>query len=410
MSKSENILINGPINVVRLEGTVSNIKKVIYVFMDYHEKIEYQTKCPSFSSLDLYQYLAINLKNIAQPVDFMFEITESYLGESSYEYKDIYIREVVELFKSQYSVKNKTIQSPISNLVRYHYIDVRDYIFNTINYYDHMLKEILENLNCTDYIAKTLNDDLKYYLGQIIFELNYWDVLLFGDLKLISQKTTQNLKRLQKDKQIDQKEINNDIKAVPKFIHKIREKYKNPQIKNNLQNIFNFIKNTLIQNKELCFDIINEMDKYKDNVVDFNQLHYSKCSASYNWGQSLCDNIDTVKSIIKKYMLLSHKILNMFSDVMDIFFLRRFLDKDYIKHAIVYTGCAHSINYIQHLITKYNFKVTHVSYSKNNNIDDLNKHLKKFDSTDDRREYQKMFYPPKLIQCSNLSSFPKNFN
>ena len=43
---SNNIMeINGPTNVVRLEGKVNNIKKVIYVFFDFHIEPNFQTTC-----------------------------------------------------------------------------------------------------------------------------------------------------------------------------------------------------------------------------------------------------------------------------------------------------------------------------------------------------------------------------
>ena len=35
------VLINGPINVIRLEGKINNIKKVLYIFMDVHVNIQY---------------------------------------------------------------------------------------------------------------------------------------------------------------------------------------------------------------------------------------------------------------------------------------------------------------------------------------------------------------------------------
>ena len=37
--------ISGPINVIRLEGIVNGIKKVITLFMDIHLDEEDQTKC-----------------------------------------------------------------------------------------------------------------------------------------------------------------------------------------------------------------------------------------------------------------------------------------------------------------------------------------------------------------------------
>ena len=402
---SVNTLINGPINVVRLEGHVNNIKKIIYLFLDYHQNIHYQTKCPSFTSLDLYQYLAINLKNSSFPIDFMFEITQQNLSGLSYEYKDIYIREVVDFFRTEfYNDKSKN-----NNLIRYHFIDVRDYIFDTIFYYDHVLSDIFHYSNTNNNIHSHDVNNIKHYINLILHELDYWELLLFGDFKDINKLTKQNLERLSKDKQYDTKQVTENIKQVPNFIYKIRERYNNKQVRDNLQNIFDYIYDQFTQVIDLCTSIVNDLESNKDNFTNDFTLTYSKCLKIYVWKNLACDHIDLIKTIIKKYLILSHTILSLFSNIMDIYFLRRFLDKDYIQHAVVYTGAAHSVNYAQHLITKYNFKITHVSYSLEKDLTKLNEKLKKFDDTTDRREYEKNLYPVKLLQCSDLSHFPKNF-
>ncbi len=37
--------VNGPINVVRLKGSVDKTSKVLYLFMDHHEPPHSQKKC-----------------------------------------------------------------------------------------------------------------------------------------------------------------------------------------------------------------------------------------------------------------------------------------------------------------------------------------------------------------------------
>jgi hypothetical protein len=53
MSTIDKLYVNGPINVVRLEGIINNIKKVIYVFFDYHSPLIYQTRCEDDSSISI---------------------------------------------------------------------------------------------------------------------------------------------------------------------------------------------------------------------------------------------------------------------------------------------------------------------------------------------------------------------
>ena len=48
--------VNGPINVIRMEGRVNNIDKVIYIFMDVHYPVDSQTKCDNIFSKDKRRY------------------------------------------------------------------------------------------------------------------------------------------------------------------------------------------------------------------------------------------------------------------------------------------------------------------------------------------------------------------
>ena len=43
------------------------------------------------------------------------------------------------------------------------------------------------------------------------------------------------------------------------------------------------------------------------------------------------------------------------------YFLRRFLDKDYITKNIVYTGFIHTIEYLYFLVKHYDFKIIEIN-------------------------------------------------
>lgn len=55
--KVEELRVNGPINTVRLEGKIGNIKKVIYIFMDIHDSVVDQTECDNIRSYDIDKYI-----------------------------------------------------------------------------------------------------------------------------------------------------------------------------------------------------------------------------------------------------------------------------------------------------------------------------------------------------------------
>lgn len=57
--------VNGPINVVRLQGKIGSVNKVVYLFMDRHLAVEYQTECDNIFSKDVHLFFADSFKNIS---------------------------------------------------------------------------------------------------------------------------------------------------------------------------------------------------------------------------------------------------------------------------------------------------------------------------------------------------------
>ena len=45
--------INGPTNYAHLKGIINGVEKNIHLFMDIHNKIDAQTKCESFDSIEI---------------------------------------------------------------------------------------------------------------------------------------------------------------------------------------------------------------------------------------------------------------------------------------------------------------------------------------------------------------------
>lgn len=390
-------MINGPTNIVRMEGSFAGINKIIYLFMDYHLPVNKETRCPSYTSLDLYQYFAINLENVKHTIDFMFEENLSYTSNPDNLLRKRYIDEVSSYFNSKFNdglIKKKKKEA---TSVRFHYVDVRDNMGHDIYRFLYILQNMVNMVRdipsnfTNEFVANT-----KKNVTDTIERLNLWHGLLFGDLD----------KNINKYQETVSKQTN-----VPKIIRKMRESYKHKKVLKNMKNIFDYVNKSF---KDLIDDLnefINVIDKntYMIDIIQNEKLYFSKMYNTYFYGISFAEYLDFSQILVKKLNIISNNNTVLFANIMDIFFLRRFLDKDYIDHAIVYTGAAHSLNYIQHLLTKYDFKITHVSYSLERNIKKLNTYLKKYDDTSDRREYEKNFYSPVLFQCSSIAHFPKDF-
>jgi hypothetical protein len=132
------MLVNGPINVVRLEGTINNIKKILYVFFDYHANINLQTECESYDSKDIVTYFYDIFKSSNKPVDFFFEVKSSTITKNNITpFKNIYINNINKFYTR--SKFDESVKKNIKKNIRFHYLDIRDYLEKNIYYYDNLL-------------------------------------------------------------------------------------------------------------------------------------------------------------------------------------------------------------------------------------------------------------------------------
>lgn len=385
--------INGPINIARLEGYVSNVKKVIYLFMDYHADIKFQTQCANIFSKDIDKYFAETFYEISKNesdkkiYDFFMEIYPTELFNinnlDGVEKRNIYIVEVSKFFKKifRYQGKfNNVSINEIFNKFRLHYMDIRDYLKSSVQ------KKIYKMLVISDYVNKSNN--ISYDQINELIELLYIMKNHFEQMIVILQNTTNRFLNL---RVIDHYQDNTEI--LKYLINKIRNSYKHDKIK-------------LVITKYLDKNI-NNCEKIIDDInVSINK--FKKYAKIVNNSEI---DILLIKKIVKKTTdkisyLFTNNFIEFFARFTDLYFIRRFLDKDYITNAIVYTGALHSNMYIHILLNDFDFKITHISWNKLNNIDKLNKKIKKKTLS----EIEELIVPDNTNQCSSMSSFPDNFN
>lgn len=301
--------INGPVNFLRLEGAINNNKKIIYLFMDHHFDLNNQTKCESFDSKDISNYLYSKIKNTTTNLDFFMEIRNENLNKPRNLKKNNYINEIVDLFKSEFTMRNNIVSNAKSNsLVRLHYLDIRDYI------------EFIS-------IEKLINVDVIETI--LLLKKNINVIHNLNNLDNYTKKISNYIIKI-----IDLKEYFTNVNYVNKndkmeyYFNKIINNYDNLELKNKLnnylkKNVSNYL-NNITNNIQLIFFTI---DSLKINLNN-NMLDYL----------TNCFNI------------LFNNILNFNSCITDIYTLRRILDKNYIKNIILYSGIGHSCNYIDFLV------------------------------------------------------------
>ncbi len=332
--------INGPVNYVELKGSINGIDKTIHIFMDKHYELNEQTRCESFNSVEISYYLYKLIKEAKEPLDFFMEIRNEQIKKIKSQKKDIYINEVIELFKSEFVIENdKVLYAKSNKNVRLHYLDIRDY-FDLFYLTDLLNYEILKDFNLfvkgelkdTSIIKKNLDIIEKYIKN--VFELK---------------------------EKIEKKEINIiNKKSSEYYLDKIINKYDNDELKKYLNNFLN------LEFLDYYIKFFRLMEKIKTKLINF-EIYKSK---------NLYDDI------IKLFVKLNNIIVDMYSLFTDIYLLRRILEKDYIKNVITYSGRQHSLNYIYFLSKKYNFKVTNVQISSEKDMKKLNKKIKNSDNVD----------------------------
>lgn len=380
--------ISGPINVIRMEGNINNINKVIHIFFDYHASLYLETECNNYENINIVNYLYNIFTKTTKTIDFFMEIKNSSIKKEISPYKNIYITNIAKLYNR--SKFDKSIKPNIKENVRFHYIDIRDVLEKNIYRYIDILIDTVHTI----------------YTNKDIFSSNFSHILeacmhLTQELELfrdyLNNKTI--LKQNNKDKN-----------TILYFLDKITKKYKNNYVIEKINKSYiNDIHLELVN----CLNNIDELKKliltkekyvfrYYDEKVEYQQTTdiYGMFNLYYNYTEfdEFVYKIDSLGGKIKR------QILHIFGKLTDLFFIRRFLDKEYITNAITYTGSAHSINFIYLLVSLFDFKITHFSYSDINDLDKLNKIAK-----EDINLLNYVLHPQKLIQCIDMTDFPQDF-
>jgi Family of unknown function (DUF5847) len=431
MSKNNNneILVNGPINAFRLEGKINDINKVIYLFGDFHHPINVETKCDSYVSDDFIKYYHKTMKKTNSDItyDFLFEnysdidMFEQYRYSYS-PYRKQYINEIrsyvdsdMEIYETKKNISDLLLENKGSKTfknVRLHYLDIRSFyryyqISSLLNGLDNLISQY-DSTQHTYYIIKNListfiniKNELKYLINKLsIYSKNKPKQL--SDIILPEIKDKEILDNISKYKE----DISSHDSRINKYLEKIFKRDKHAFIKNKLMasKIFKLI---FTDAKEVISIINGCLRKllilYEiGNVNDFslNKMY----DEGYRYGIDYYKTQKLLSQIKIKVISIHDKIIPIYTKMTDLYCLRRILAKDYINHAIVYTGAAHTINYAVTLVQNFDFNITHAEYTKFS-LDETNNLIKnkKMDN------YDELFYKPIFKQCTDMAKFPDKF-
>lgn len=412
--------ISGPENVIRMEGMFQEKKKILYIFFDVHRPLMGQTHCNEDKIYDTVNYFVDNFQDTNEKINFFLEIPDTVERAINlkninpdmippHERPELYQMHLVRMrnFFSRHfnydEVNNVVNPSKIYKNVFFHFIDFR-WIYIPLS-------------KITNNIHQSLSEENLYNLEFLLQDLVFWYNIIKDDYTFIYNGTQENAKKLLEGapkmsnlKDIYDKPINEVVLSMYRYIYKILYSYTNKDVQKIVLNIINSsLKNafeTMLKNLETVINLIvkklDAMDEYTKNH-DGNIFSYD-CKIETTFGMT---QIEIIKFFYEVRALITQVNTHYniaYAEIIDCYFIRRLMDKDYADKNIVYCGSFHASNYA-HILAKYfNFYITHYSYSKY----DLKTTMEKLKEND--CSYDLLIPLNSKLQCSDMSEFPKNFN
>lgn len=392
--------INGPINLVRLEGKLGKITKVLYVFFDFHIR---DTRCADEFSLDIDQYIIREFKKMEKSDsklvhDFYLEKPLFILNQNKPIRDNNYIGDLAVTLSNYLDYEpNKDVMkiSKLGKNLRIHLVDMRNNILSDIqNEFSYALHDL-----SSAYINQTIND-----LMRIIDDLPILQEIVKNESKsdIPPKKLVELLKNIKTNTQITSAELNI---YLMKLINKMYHQYKHSDVKSIIGKELKQKVNKINEIKVRIHDLTEKIIIFNNHVI---QSQENKICIQNTCNYGVPFSISKEKQA-EHYTILDEiyiSYLEVFSGIMDLYFIRRFLDKDYATNGIFYGGAFHSTDITRYLVKDFGFKITHFVKSEITDLNKLNKAIKDSKTVDDA---MKILYPNELIQCVSMKSFPTNF-
>jgi len=252
---------------------------------------------------------------------------------------------------------------------------------------------------------------LKYILDDI-YAIKYTIEDLKNENKNENKNKNKN-KNKDKDKDKDKNKNENDRYKeqaqyyLEPFFTKILAHYENEEIQNSVINFFEtfVVKriDIIIENIHSKFNEYTKIQHTYDNnkdLINYSIIHENKYKTkTFDLNNQLSTH-DILSNIKKDILELGKYFMDISMFIMDAYFLRRFLDKNYINNAISYTGAIHSTTYLWFLIKYCDFEI--IEHSFVNGVKNNDEFVKIIKKSDDMFDIIKYVFPDKYYQCVKI--------
>ncbi|CAI2358418.1 Hypothetical protein MVR_LOCUS124 [uncultured virus] len=340
--------INGPYNIIRLINP--DLKKTVYVMFDVHTPMLQQNRCKSVYSLDVDKFLVnefLRVSNDANhaPVDFMFEQHSNTKTKSN---DQMYITNIDQLF--QEIMYYNQIKSAARNM--WQLAITRNKLFENVRVHSIDIRYVLMPLN--------LMMDITYeYWDNIHQDGYYWSSELHGILVQLHDNIALIISALTNKPIRDSNyaHVGVDKTAFNSIINKLLHKYNHINVKEYINSVIsNNVLPRLTQVKDMIETILEQLEQINPKI-SYLFADDTNDNNVYSWVSVTPHSRKIMTTIDSTLAIAFDSIIAL----MDLYAIRRILDKDYITNAVMYTGGHHSANYINMLVKGFDFIITNAS-------------------------------------------------
>lgn len=409
-------MIDGPLNILRLEGEIDNSRKTIYIFLGAL-KSNHVSECPDFvNSTNVAKYVLNELKDsLGDPI--AKKITYDLFVESSprknnvgTNWQDTYSQQMNRLYyKLTESSKGKVLkQNKVPN-VRVHYTDISNELYNnsTPMFTDSNINNIVQNaIYIKNNNIQLSRDEIKSEMSKISKEMTFFKEL--NDFILIESIDTKPLdfSIMEANIELNSNKIElspEQMKAyVQRVIFKLKYKYNNRKIKDIMHDM------VVTHSIHAVQTILNLFKKLQYRLY---KLSDDLSSDSYyvETDDQYIKRINNTHKYYTNVIKISNKCRNLNNDISSLYVMRRFLDKSYITNAVLYTDYNIGIKTAVRLVSMFGFRITHLSENHANiDLNELNSIFRSSDP-DDIGYINNFLFNKSTIQCSTITNLPRFF-
>lgn len=419
---TENVNINGPLNIITIKGNFNNKDVVLSLIADIHETMENQNECSETFNLDLSQYLAkvfkqysannpddpdvpndpdeLSYNNIDKKLHFFVETIPTN-HDNNYTRRRRYADSVINLVLKSFNIKQNdrvlSFESKEFPNVISHYVDVRNVLFYNIDEYLQTFTELLMKLCVIQEIniefINNLESSIKNIHQMILF--SYENIYGESNNSNEFQKYNDFIKNINDINKLDEQNKAMIYKYLIKVLYnKIINDYKNEFVKNKINGyINNKLKTKYLNFFQYYNKLLELIEKFK-KISEKNDILNEDEIEGMIYGPSFLE----IKIIRDEFSEVAFKFNHLWfvditSKIMDMFLIRKIFNYD-VGDGIIYSGIEHAMFLIEFMSQNFDFEIISVSKINDITIAELNAKIK------NGEKFHKFLFPLRFKQCS----------